>query len=171
MHEHLQFLVVAHVVRCGPIHGSGITRAQVVDSQYHRLLVLRNQLSLPRVGLTRDARRKHVVDRSLAGVLFDIHRLHVDRSRRNGRIINRIEVFGALSPVTANQVQRSKTQVRLVLEIRQVHTNEADGLEVANGAHLVVVAADRNLELIPCDHLLGTVSQRDHCLHLLRDML
>ena len=61
--EHLQVLVLAHVVTRILVHRSGVTRTKVCHAENHRLLVLRNQLCLSRIGLTAHAGRQHIVDR------------------------------------------------------------------------------------------------------------
>ena len=77
MHEHLQVLVLPHVIAGVLVHRSGVMRAEVRYAQYHRLLVLRDQLGLTRVRLTAYSRRQDIVDRRAGTVLFDIHRLDV----------------------------------------------------------------------------------------------
>ena len=58
MNEHLQVLVVTHVVGGVLIYASCVAERQVVHAQYHSLFVLCNQLRLTRVGLTADTRRQ-----------------------------------------------------------------------------------------------------------------
>ena len=55
--EHLQVLVLPHVVSRVLIHRPGIMRREVHDPHHHRLLVLRNQLCLTRIGLPAHTRR------------------------------------------------------------------------------------------------------------------
>ena len=174
MNEHLQVLVLPHVIAGILIHRSCVVRTEVHHAQNHRLLVLRNQLSLTRIGLTAHTRWQHIVNRRTGTVLLDVHGLHVDGCACVNRRTDRRQVTRVLSPVAANEVERSKTQVCLFGAARQVHTHEADGLPVADRTyflHTRAVAAERNLELIP-RHLCGlTVSQRHFAYFLLRDVL
>ena len=78
MDEHLQVLVLPHVISGVFVHRLGVTGTEVCHTQHHRLLVLSDQLGLTRIRLTAHTRRQHVVNRCTGTVLFDIHRLHVD---------------------------------------------------------------------------------------------
>ena len=57
MDEHLQVLVLTHVVAGILVHSACIVRAKVHGTQYHRLFVLGNELRLSRVGLAAHTRR------------------------------------------------------------------------------------------------------------------
>ena len=57
MHEHLQVLILPHVVTGVLVHRPCVTGTEVGYPQHHRLLVLRNQLCLTRIGLTTHTRR------------------------------------------------------------------------------------------------------------------
>ena len=81
VNKHLQMLVVTHVVGCVFVHGTCVAEWQVVHTQNHRLFVLCNQLRLPGVGLTADARRQDIVDRRTVAVLLDIYVLHIHQGR------------------------------------------------------------------------------------------
>ena len=174
MDEHLQVLVLPHVVPRVLVHRPRIFRTQVHHAQHHRLLVLGNQLGLTRIRLTTHTRWQHIVNRQTGTVFLDIDRLHVDRCTRVHRYTYRRQVAVVLSPVAAHQVQGRETQVRLFVEARHVHSHEADALPVAYGAdllHVRRVAAQRYLELIPGHHLRLAVAQIHFRLFLLHNML
>ena len=64
--------------------------------------------------------------------------------------------------------------MRLFRASGQVHTHETDGFPVTDRAdllHACAVAAERNLELVPCHLLCLAVAQRHTAHFLLRDML
>ena len=174
VHKHLETLVVSHVVGRVLIYRTSIFRRQVMYPQHHRLFVQRNELRLTRVGLTRYSRRQHVVNRRLAGVLFDIHRLDIKRSACINRRSNRRKVFVVSTPFATNQIQRRKTQVRLLRAVSHVHTHKADRLEVTDITHCLhrsTVAAKRYLKLVPVHIYFLAVTQRHMRHFLLGDML
>ena len=161
MNEHLQVLILPHVVSGVLVHRTCVVRAEMRNTHYHRLLVLRNQLCLSRVGLTTYARRQYIVNRRASAVLLDVHRLYIHCGRRVHRRAYRSQVARILTPFSAYQIQRCETQVRLFLTAREVHTHEADRLPVTYRTDLLyagAVTAKRNLELIPGHLLCRTVA-------------
>ena len=174
MHEHLQVLVLAHVVSCVLVHRACVMRAEIHHAHHHRLLVLCDELRLSRVGLTAHPRRQHVVHRRTGAVLLDVDSLHVNRRGRIDRCAERCQIAGVLSPVSAYQVERRKAQVCLMLATREVHTHETDGFPVSDRTDLLhtgTVAAERYLELVPRHVLCGTVTERHAAHFLLCDVL
>ena len=152
VYEHLQALVVTHVVSHVLIHGSRVFRRQVVYAQYHCLFVQRHELSLSRISLTGHTRRQNIVNRLLVVILLDVHGLYIQHRTRIDIRSQRIQVLCVRPPFATNQRHRRKTQVRLVLAVSHVQTHEPNRLEVTDITDLAdirAVAAKRNLKLIP----------------------
>ena len=174
VYEHLQVLVLAHVVTGVLVHRACVMRAEVHYTNDHGLLVLRNELGLTRIGLTAYSRRQHIVNRCAGTILLDVNSLHVNGCGRVDRCADRSQVAGVLSPITAYEVQCGKTQVCLVLTACEVHTHETNRFPVADRAYLLhagAVTAERYLELIPGHILCRTVTERHTAHFLLGDML
>ena len=162
MHEHLQVLVLAHVVARVLVHGPGVARTEVHNPQYHCLLVLGDELRLTRVGLSAHTRRKHIVNRRTGTVLFYVNGLYVNGRTGIDRRTDRREITRVLPPVAANEIQRSETEVGLFLAVREVHTHETDRFPVTDRTYLLhsrTVSLERNLELVPGDISCLTVTQ------------
>ena len=174
MDEHLQVLVLPHVVARVLVHRPCVMRTEVCYAEDHRLLVLRDELRLTGVGLTAHTRRQHIVDRRAGAVFLYVDGLYVNRCAGVDCRSDRCQIACVHTPVATDKVQRSETQMGLFLETGEVHTHEADGFPVADGADLLhagAVASERNLELVPC-HILGrSVTKRHFADFLLGDML
>ena len=174
MDEHLQVLVLPHVVARVLVHRPCVMRTEVRYAEDHRLLVLGDKLRLTGVGLTAYTRRQHIVDRRAGAVFLYVDGLHIDGCAGVDCRSDRCQVACVHTPVATDEVQRGETQVGLFLETGEVHTHEADGFPVADGADLLhagAVAAERDLELVPC-HILGrSVAKRHFADLLLGDML
>ena len=166
MNEHLQVLVVTHVVGGVLIYGTCVAERQVVHAQYHSLFVLCNQLCLTRVGLTADTRRQNIVHRRTVTVLLDVHVLHIHQRCTGRRVVVvvlralvAVQTLVVVSPLAANQIQTTEAQVHLFLAACEVQTRETYRLEVTDRTHaLRVVALQWDLELIPCHRLCLAVA-------------
>ena len=169
VHEHLQSLVLTHIIGHILIHSTRIFWLQIIHFQHHGLFILCNQLCLSWVCLTGDTWRQNVVHWRTVWILLYIHRLHIQCAIRwiwvsNIELIIRhilIQSFGIVAPLAAHQVKRGKTDMRLLLEVSHEDTRKANRLEVADITHLLhscAIALQWNLKLIPLHwhHLIIT---------------
>ena len=72
-----------------------------------------------------------------------------------------VEVILVVAPLTTHEFKRSKSQVSRRLEPRHEHTHEADGREVLNASHLLLVVTQWNRELVPSGLLCLTITGMD----------
>ena len=155
--EHLQPAILAQVEGGVLVHTLRLAGAEVVDHDVEGLLIVFHQLGLGGVLHTRDARREDIVDGGLVVVLLDIHGTHRHISRVGG---TGGEVLRIHTPLAAHQVETAEPEHDGFLELREEHTDEADGGEVADGAYPLLIPVERYAELVPC-HLVGlAIAQR-----------
>ena len=149
MGKELQPFVAAQVVGGRFIHRTGISRRQVGDLHRERLLILLQQLRLAGVEHTAHARWQHIVDRLPLAILLDIDgrddQLRIGLGWNLG--VGKILRIG--TPITTHQLEGAEAEHGRIPETGHVHTHEADGLEVPNRAHGLVVAFHRDLEQVP----------------------
>ena len=79
VYEHLQTLILTHVIGHILIHRTRVFGLQVIHFQHHCLLILCDQLRLSGVCLARDTGWQHIVHRRTIRVLLYIHCLHIQR--------------------------------------------------------------------------------------------
>ena len=72
-----------------------------------------------------------------------------------------VEVILVVAPLTTHEFKRSKSQVSRRLETSHEHTHEADGREVLNTSHLLLVVTQWNRELVPSGLLCLTITGVD----------
>ena len=174
MDEHLQVLILPHIVSGVLVHSARVSWTEVTHPQNHRLFVLGDELGLSRICLSADSWRQNVVNRRTGTVLFYIDGLHVDRRTGVDRYTDRCQIPCVLSPVATHKVQGGKTKMGLFGTAGEVHTHETDGLPVADRTDLLhgcTIPFERYLELIPSHIDRLTVTQRDPFDLLLGDML
>ncbi len=155
--EHLQALVGAQVEACVAIHAAGVAGLQALHLHLHRLLVELRDLRLARVDDAAHARRQHVVHRLAARVLLDVHRVDVDGAVGRS-VAAQVQVIVVVAPLAAHQLEGGEAQVGGLLEAGHEHAHEANGGEVVDRAHLFLIVAQGNVELIPRDLLLLAVA-------------
>ena len=158
MNEHLQVLVLAEVEVHGLIHAASIARRKVFDDDGECLLVFLSDLRLIWVGDTADARRQHVVHRSLVVVLLDVHSGSAYRSR-HAWLLTSEEWLRVVAPFSTHEVEAGETQYDRLFEVGQIHTHEADAGEVVDASFLLLILVNRDAELVPCSFFRRVVAQ------------
>ena len=167
---HLQALVDAEVEACVLIHRTCIAGTESCHLKCHRLLVELCHLRLTRIYDSGDARRQHVVHRRAACVFLNVHGIDGERAFSRS-IAALVEVVVVGAPLAADKFKRSKTQVCGLLETGHEHANEADGGEIADASHHLVIFLQRYLELIPHHRHLLSVAHALHDAALVGDMV
>ena len=157
MYEHLQATVAAEVEVGVLIDGLRLVLRQVLHRQAERLLIILGELGLRWVGGTADARGQHVGHGLALGVLLDVDGTHLEHARLcAGR---GLQVLLILAPFAAHEVERSEAQHDGLLESGEEHAHEADGGEVVDGSHLLLILGERYAILIPTDGERVAVAQ------------
>ena len=148
VHKELEVLVATKVEMRVLIHGTRIATAQFFHGERERLLVVLQHLVLSRLNRAANARGQDIVHRLFVVVLFEVHGAHHELSRRSRRhvLIKRLTI---VTPLTAYEAQRGKTQHNRLIEARHEHTHEANRRKVADTTVFAFVFAQRNAEQIP----------------------
>ena len=68
---------------------------------------------------------------------------------RHTWLLSREEWLSVVAPFTTHEVEAGKAHDDGLLEIREIHTHEANAREIVDRALLLFVSIHRNAELIP----------------------
>ena len=170
MQEHLQSLIDAQVITGVAVDATCITRLQSIDSNLHRLLIELCDLRVSRIDDTCHTRRQDVVHRLARGILLDVDGVDIDIAHSRC-IATHIEVVIVVAPLTSHELKCSKTQVSCLFESRHEHAHEANGREIGDVAHLLLISAQRDAELIPCGVLFLSIARISIHLLLVDDVV
>ncbi len=143
--EHLQVLVLAHIVGAVLIDGAGVAGTQIAHYHGHCLLVVLHQLCLVGVGYSAYAGRQHVVDGLLVVVLLDIDGADLQGAARS-RCLAHVELLLVGAPVAVHKVQGGQPEDDILLETSHEHAHEADAGEVVDVALLLLVFVQGHAE-------------------------
>ena len=130
------------------VDGTGIAAGQIFDGERECLFVVFHHLLLPRFEGAADAGGQDIVDGALLVVLLKIDRTHGQTARSGGGSTG-IKPLLIAAPFTAHKVERGKAQHRGTVEAGHEHAHEADGREVTDVAHLLLIFAQGDAEEIP----------------------
>ena len=153
--KHLHALILAQILVGILIHGLGLAAGKIGDHDVESLLVVLDKLWLCGVEGTADARRQHVVDGQLVGVLLDVHGADGHLTRMS----TAAQWLFVNAPFATHQVEGAKAHDDGFLEVGEEHTHEAHAGEIVDAAHALLKVVDGDSELIPGDGRTGAIAQ------------
>ena len=170
VHVHLQTLVDAEVEAGVLIHCPCVAGTESCHLKCHRLLIELCHLRLTGIDDSRHARRQHVVHRCASGILLNVHGIDGERAFSRS-IAALVEVVVVGAPLAADKLKCGKTQVGCLPETGHKHAYEANGGEIADASHHLVILLQGYLELIPHHRHLLSVAHALHDAALVGDMV